>query len=138
MNYIYTKTIYLLKPSPSEDSTIFSPACNEVRLISETNVLLPPQTIAVVVTKSTYSPKTLEMRDKFTNFLANPFSCIGSPSLYTIPILCAFPETEVNKMLLFMVNIGHEEMKIIKGCTLAYLTPAQYENFQILERTKKV
>ena len=31
-------------------------------------------------------------------------------------------------MLFFMVNVGHEEVKIIKGHTLAYLTLDQYDN----------
>ena len=31
-------------------------------------------------------------------------------------------------MLLFIVNLGHEEVKIIKGHTLAYLAPAEETN----------
>ena len=31
-------------------------------------------------------------------------------------------------MLFFIINMGHEEMKIIKSCTLSYFTPAQYGN----------
>ena len=31
-------------------------------------------------------------------------------------------------MLLFIVNVGHEEVKINKGCTLTDLIPAQYDN----------
>ena len=29
-------------------------------------------------------------------------------------------------MLLFIINVGHEELQIIKGHTLVYLTPTQY------------
>ena len=36
-------------------------------------------------------------------------------------------------MLLFVVNLGHDEVKIIKGHTLAYLTPIQYDNFSEVE-----
>ena len=36
-------------------------------------------------------------------------------------------------MLLFMVNVGDDEGKIIQGCTLVYLTPAQYDNFSDVE-----
>ena len=30
-----------------------------------------------------------------------------------------------------MVNVGHEEVIIIKGHTLAYLTPVQYDNLSV-------
>ena len=45
-----------------------------------------------------------------------------------VPRICIFPEDVVNKMLLFVVNVGHEEVKIIKDHTLAYLTPAKCNN----------
>ena len=41
--------------------------------------------------------------------------------------VCIFPEKEVNKILFFIINMDHEEVKIFKGHTLAYLTPAQYD-----------
>ena len=44
-----------------------------------------------------------------------------------------FPEKEVNRMLRLVVNIGHDEVQIIKGHTMAYLTPAQYEKFSDVE-----
>ena len=43
--------------------------------------------------------------------------------------MCIFPEKEVTKTLLFIVNLAHEEVKIVKGWTLAYLIPAQNDNF---------
>ena len=46
--------------------------CNEFRLISGTNILLPPQTIAVVVAESTNSDNSTITKDKFTNITANP------------------------------------------------------------------
>ena len=42
--------------------------------------------------------------------------------------MCILPEKEMNTLLLLIVNLGHGEVKISKGCTLAYLTPAKYEN----------
>ena len=43
-----------------------------------------------------------------------------------------FLEMALNKMLLFIVNVG-DEMKISKGHTLAYLTPAKYDSFSETE-----
>ena len=39
-----------------------------------------------------------------------------------------FTRKKTNKMLLFKVNLACEEVKRIKGHTLAYLIPAQYDN----------
>ena len=69
-------------------------------MISKTNILLPPQTIAVVVTKSTNSASTLGTNDKIANVIENPFLCIEIPSLCIIPAVCIFSENEVNRMLL--------------------------------------
>ena len=52
-------------------------------------------------------------------------------------MVCIFPEKVVNKMLLFIVNLGHEEVKIIKDCTLAYLIPAKYDNYSDIEETNQ-
>ena len=46
-----------------------------------------------------------------------------------------FSEKEVNKMLLFIVNLGNEEVKFIKGRTLAYFTNMTI--FQMLKRQIK-
>ena len=75
-----------------------------------------------------YSPNISEIKDKFPNVIANLLVCIQKPSSYMIPTVCLFPEKEVNKMLLFIINVGHEEVKIIKGCILIYLILAQYDN----------
>ena len=40
-------------------------------------------------------------------------------------------------MLLFIVHLGHEEAEIIKGCTWAYLTLAQYDNFSDVEEANQ-
>ena len=40
-------------------------------------------------------------------------------------------------MLLFIVNVGHEDIKIIKGHTLAYLTPAQCDNLSDAEENNQ-
>ena len=78
------------------------------------------------------------IEDKIAHVITNPFTCIESPSLYVILIVCIFPENEVNRMLLFVVSLDHcEEVKIIKGHILAYLTPAQYENFSDVEETNQ-
>ena len=51
--------------------------------------------------------------------------------------MCILAEKEVSKMLLFIVKIGHDEMKIMKGCTLAYFTTAQYDNLSTSEKNNK-
>ena len=68
------------------------------------------------------------MSQKVQTVIANPFLCIGSPSLYMAPTVYIFPEKELNKMVLFIVNVGHEEVKIIKGHSLPYFTLSQYDN----------
>ena len=40
-------------------------------------------------------------------------------------------------MLLFIVNVGHAEVKITKSQTLAYFTIAQYDKFSDAEEKKK-
>ena len=40
-------------------------------------------------------------------------------------------------MLPFIINIGHEEVKIIKSCTLAYLSPAQNDNISDAENNQE-
>ena len=88
------------------------------------DIFLPLLATAVVLTKSTNSLKTLGTKNRIAYVIVNPFLCIKNPSLYIIPTVCIFPEKEVRKMLLFIVNFGHDEKKIITGCTLSYLTPA--------------
>ena len=41
-------------------------------------------------------------------------------------------------MLLFILNVGHEEVKIIKGHTLAYFILAQYDNLSDARENQKV
>ena len=96
-----------------------------------------PGTIAVVLTKGTNSTCTLGTKDRISNVIANAFCCIESPFLYIIPTVCIFPEEEVNRMLLFILNLGHNEVKFIEGYTLAYLIPSQYENFSDTEETNQ-
>ena len=40
-------------------------------------------------------------------------------------------------MLLFIVNLGHDEVKIIKCHTLAYFTSAQYDNYSDVKETNQ-
>ena len=40
-------------------------------------------------------------------------------------------------MIFFLISLRHEEVKIIEGCTLAYLTPAQYDNFSDVVETNQ-
>ena len=54
-----------------------------------------------------------------------------------MPTVCIFQEKEVNKMLFFIVNIGHEEVKIIKDHTLVYLIPAQCDRFSDAEENNQ-
>ena len=42
--------------------------------------------------------------------------------------MCILPEKELNTLLLFIINLGHDEVKISKGCTLAYMSPDKYDN----------
>ena len=63
--------------------------------------------------------------------------CIESPSLYKIPTVGIFPKKETNEMVLFKVNLGNEEVKVIKCCTLAYLIHAQYDNFSDVEESSQ-
>ena len=77
-------------------------------------------------------------KNKFANVIPNPFLRIESPSLYMISIVCIFPEKELNKLLLSIVNVSREEVKIIKGYIMAYLTPAQYDLFVTGENNQKV
>ena len=92
------------------------------------NVHLSPQTILVVVAKNTNTSNTSGTKDKFENVIASQFLCIESPALDMLPTVCIFPVNRVNKLLLFIVNVGQEEVTITKCCTLTYLTPAQYDN----------
>ena len=62
--------------------------CNEVILICETNILLLPQTIAVVVAECKTVLIILGTTDKFTNVIANPFLYIENPSLFMLPTVC--------------------------------------------------
>ena len=57
----------------------------------------------------------------FANVITNPFLYIESSSLYIITTVCIFSEKE----------------KIIKGHTLEYLTPTQYDNFSDVEETNQ-
>ena len=43
----------------------------------------------------------------------------------------------MSEVLLFIVNLGHEEGKIIKGNTFAYYIPAQFDNFSDVEETNQ-
>ena len=89
----------------------FSIECKEARLISKTNILLPPQIIAVVLTESIKNPTTSGTKDNIENVIVNPFLCIDNPSLYIIPTVYIFQEKEVKRMLLLTVNLGHDKKK---------------------------
>ena len=99
--------------------------CNEGRLIGKTDILLPPQVIAVVATISTTKTGT---KDKIANVIANPFLCVESPSLYMIPTAYIHLEKALNQMFLFIANVNYKDLKIGKGNILVYLTPAQYDS----------
>ena len=93
--------------------------CKKARLISKTNILLPPQTIAVVLTKNINSPATLGTKDQIANVIENPFLCVESPSLYKTPTVCVFLGKEVNRMLPFIVNLSHDEA-ILSGSKMIF------------------
>ena len=57
----------------------------------------------MVAAKTTTATGT---KGKFVNVIANPFLCIRMPSLYITLAVYIFSEKEVNKMLLFIVNVG--------------------------------
>ena len=71
------------------------------------------------------------------NIIANLFLCIESPSLYITPTVCLLLGKYVHRMLLCIVNLGHENVKIIGGCTLAYLTHAKFDSFLDVEDTNQ-
>ena len=64
------------RPSPSKEWENLLVQCSEDRVIRETEVILPPQKIAAVATKSSTITGT---KEKFTNVMANLFLCITSP-----------------------------------------------------------
>ena len=47
---------------------------------------------------------------KIVNAITNPFLSIESPSFYIIPTVHIFPEKEVNRMLLVVVDLGNDEV----------------------------
>ena len=51
---------YTIQVSPQDILAISSPDCTKTRLISESNVLLPSQTIALIPTKITFQDKTYQ------------------------------------------------------------------------------
>ena len=55
--------------------------------------------------------------------------CIESHSLYMIPTVCVFPEKALNKVVLFIVNVGNKDVNFSKHHTLACMTPDQYDSF---------
>ena len=132
------KPLMYSKPSSSKDCTIISVKFNE-DIDKQNKHNLTPQTKEVGVTKSTQSLNILGIKDKIANVIANTFLCIESPSLCIIPTVCIYPQKrgEVNKMLLFVVNVGHEEVKIIKGHTLAFLSLAQYDSLPDTEENNE-
>ena len=75
---------YIFQTKSHKVFSNLSAECNEVRLINKTNVHLPTQTIAVVLTKSATTTGT---KEKFANVIVNLFLCIESPYLYMIPII---------------------------------------------------
>ena len=68
--------------------------------------------------------------------LLQTFLCIES-FLYMTHTVCIFLEKTLNKILLFIVNLGYKDIKIIEGHTLAYLTLAQYDSLRLKTATMK-
>ena len=124
------------KAGPSKDSVIFSVECNEYRLESETNIILTPHTIAVVVIKGTNNPNTSGTKDTFVNLIANPF-CIYR-AFYIGYTQCVYVQKRRWINTAVMVNIGTEEVKIIKGLTLAYLAASTvWQSFRCLREQSR-
>ena len=109
--------------------------CDEARLVSRTNFLVLPQTIATVLAKSTRSLNTSGIKEQVTSIVTNIFLHIESP-LYLIQTMYILPDKKLNTLLL-IVNLGHNEVEISKGHTLAYLTPAKYENLSDAEENNQ-
>ena len=57
--------------------------------------------------------------------------------LYLIPTMCILPDKKLNTLLLFIVNLAHDEVKISKGHALTYLTPVQYENLSDVQENNQ-
>ena len=64
--------VYSIQVNHKENSVIYSADSNKTILISDSNVILPFQTIAMLPAKSTSLTGT--MPDKSANEIANPFS----------------------------------------------------------------
>ena len=80
----------------------------------------------MVATKSILPIKT--NHEKFENLIASPF-CIESQCIYVKPTVYRFPEKAVNKILLFVINVGYKDIKIVKGHTSAYLISVLHEPY---------
>ena len=93
---------HLIEASSKENSASDSADCNETILISESNILLTFQNMEVLPAKSTSVTGT--KLDKFTNVIANPFLYIKNSSLYVIPMVCLFPEKELNINIAILKN----------------------------------
>ena len=78
-----------------------------------------------------------QKKNFMTNVLANPFLCVESHSLYMIPTVCIFLEKEVYKVLFYISNVDHKEIRLTEGHTLAYLIPAQHNNLLEVEENNQ-
>ena len=65
--------------------------------------------------KSTFPVKT--KLEKVANVDANPFLFLETPCLYVMPTIYRFWEKTLSNVLLFVINVGYEDMKIGKGYT---------------------
>ena len=92
------------------DLTVVLVKCKEARLISKRNIFLAPQTIAVVLAKSANSLSTLRTKDKIAN-VSKSIPVYREPFFSYNIDECIFPEKEVNRMQLFIVNFSHDEVK---------------------------
>ena len=117
---------YSAQVNLKDNLAIYSTDFTETRLISESNISLPPWTIAVGPTKCTIPVKTNQ--EKLTNVMVNSFLYIQSQCLYVMSIICKLPEKTLKKILLFVISLGYEDTKVGKDHTLPHLIPVKYES----------
>ena len=84
------------------------------------------KSIAVIPTKST-SLDFMKVTP-FANIMAYPLLCVQSLYLYVIPTVCCFSEKQLNNILLFVINLGHEDLKV--GKLYFILAFTKYESVQ--------
>ena len=115
------QTIFLTKFFKGLNSFVVE--CKKAKLISKTNILLPTETIEVVHIKSANTPKYLRNKRQDCK------CCSKSILVYTVlffihnTLSVYISRKEAKRMLLFIVNLGHDEVKIIKRPHLSIFDP---------------